>query len=349
MVKIDLFKMGQYKSAIIGLGQVGLMYDFDLKRKTPSSHTLAYQIHPRIELVAATDNRIEQVKYLQQIAPRVEFYQNIYDMLKQHHVDIVSICTPPNHHLAAIEAILRFSSPRLIFCEKPVVSHLDEVPQLYSLIKNKPIIFLPNLSRRWSTGMRRVRECIMQDTYGALQKIHARYTRGIFNTGSHLFDIIRWFAGSIEQVQVVEKVPTSSDQEGEPSYTFVFTTEHKKVSGFAEAFKDEQYYLFELDLYFERGKIDIRLSGDSVIYYGIDEHPLFSGFNNLKLQKNETGLLAESTLQQAVDHIIRVLDGIEQPACTLEDGIYPLLVANALVCSYQNNGSKEKVEGINNE
>lgn len=341
--------MNHYKSAIIGLGRIGLMYDLDPKRATPSSHTLAYQLHPQIELVAATDSRTQQAKFLQKIAPRAEFYQDMCDLLRSHNVDIVSICTPPNHHRTAIEAIIHLSSPQLIFCEKPVASHFDEVLQLNSLIKNKPVIFLPNLSRRWNNGMRRVRDWTVREAYGALQKVHARYTRGIYNTGSHLFDLIRWFAGSIEQVQVVEKVPTSSDQEGEPSYTFVFITEHKKVSGFVEAFNDEQYYLFEMDLYFERGKIDIRLSGDSVSYYGIDEHPLFSGFKSLKLQKEEHNLLAESSLQQAMDHIVRVLDGLEQPACTFEDGIYPLLVANALVRSYQNNGSKEKVEGIKNE
>ncbi|WP_425058496.1 Inositol 2-dehydrogenase/D-chiro-inositol 3-dehydrogenase [Sporomusa carbonis] len=334
--------MGQYKAAVIGLGQIGLTYDFDPKRERPSSHSLAYQLNPCFELIAASDKRREQGKALQQIAPKATFYQSMDELLQNHAVDVISICTPPAHHLPAIYSILEKSKPKVIFCEKPLVSSVDEAIALKQLLQAANCLLVPNLSRRWNSGMQRVKTHVISGRYGELQKVHARYTRGIFNTGAHLFDLIHWWAGQIDEVQVVERVKTSADNDSDPSFTFTFRI-GKNIGGFAEAFDDEQYYLFEMDLYFSQGKIEIRNSGDDAFYYQVGEHRLFSGFKSLHLERHESRLLKEANLGNAVNHLVKVLDGLEQPICTVDDSIYPLYVAEALLRSYNNNCSGERV------
>jgi len=334
--------MGHYKAAVVGLGQIGLMYDFDPKRAKPSSHVLAYQLNPCVELVAAADVQIEQCQSLQQIAPEVKFYQNMNGLLKNHFVDIISVCTPPNYHLSAIHYILQNTDTKIVFCEKPLVSCVDEANFLKQILLKRNCLLVPNLSRRWNSGMQRVKAHIMNRQYGELQKIHVRYTRGINNTGAHIFDLLNWWGGQINEVRVIEKIKTSADYDNDPSFTFTFHIA-KNITGFAEAFDDKQYYLFEIDLYFSRGKVEIRNSGDDVFYYKVGEHHLFSGFNSLQIQLHETNLLSESNLANAIENLVLVLDGVEQPICTLEDGIYPLYVAKALLRSYNSNGSMQKV------
>lgn len=337
------------KAAVIGLGQIGLMYDFDSKRTLPSSHTIAYDMNPSIDLVCATDIREESREKLRQKTPYVEYYKNVECMLRKNkNIDIISICTPPETHLELLKIILELSSPKVIFCEKPVVSSIDEVKYLYELIKGRSLIFIPNLSRRWNEGIYNVYKFIDEKKYGDLQKINIRYTRGIYNTGSHIFDLIHWFAGKIKSVQVIEEVYSTSKIQQEPTFSFIFEMDNE-IKGFAEGFNDEQYYLFEIDLYFSQGKIEIRNSANDVYYYKVAEHPLFSGFKSLHLEKHETNLLAQSNLKNTVEHIVRILDSTEQPICNIEDGIYPLYVADALLRSYQNNGSKEEVEVFKNE
>lgn len=337
-----LVKMTQYSAAIIGLGQIGLMYDFDPKREKPSAHTLAYELHPRVTLVAAADIYSDKKENLAQVAPSAKFYQDMHDMFRECPVDIISICTPAAHHLTAITTVLQLSSPRIIFGEKPLVTDLEQVFQLRELLKLSNCLLIPNLSRRWNSGMRRIKEHIQSNQYGELQKIHVRYTRGIFNTGAHLFDLLRWWAGTIESVQVMEKVITSAELDGDSTFTFNFKM-NNNITGFAEAFDDQQYYLMEIDLYFVRGKIEFRNSGDDVFYYQVKEHHLFSGFKSLYLERHEPNLLSESNFKNAIEHLVQVLDGAEQPICTVKDGIYPLYVAEALVKSYNNDGSIEKV------
>jgi hypothetical protein len=140
----------------------------------------------------------------------------------------------------------------------------------------------------------------------------------------------------------MNKVKTSSEREGEPSFTFSFLLENN-VHGLADAFNDENYYMFEIDFYFERGKIEFLKSGDEISYYRVAHHPLFSGFRSLHLERTESSLLSNSNLARSMEHISNVIKGSEEPMCTLQDGVAPLFIANALIRSYQNNGTKEKV------
>lgn len=335
--------MKTYKAAIIGLGQIGLTYDLDPKRERPSSHTSAYNLHPHVDLVAAADVREEQGQILKAVSPETKFYSNMEELLRNHEPDIISICTPPFNHLSAISNIIRSASNKIIFCEKPLVNSQNEANELRKQLRKSKCLLIPNLSRRWNKGMQRVKENIMSGKYGQLQKIHIRYTRGIFNTGAHIFDLLHWWAGPMDKVQVLKKVRTSSEKQNEATFTFNFNI-GPNISGFAEAFDDAQYYLFEIDLYFSQGKIAIQNSGNSVFYYQVGQHPLFTEFQSLRLYHQEENLLAESNLANAVDNIIHVLDGSSQPACNVEDGLYPLYVAEALLRSYDNNGTQEKVE-----
>lgn len=334
--------MVQYKTAVIGLGQIGLTYDFDPKREKPSTHVLAYHLHPSVDLVAASDSRVEQATTLLKVAPAVHFYENIAELFNNHPIEIVSICTPPHHHLEAIRLALLSPTIKIIFCEKPIVASLQEISLLKQLLNGTDCLLIPNLSRRWNSGMQRVKSNILNNTFGVVQKVHIRYTRGILNTGAHIFDLISWWIGQIDEVQVLGRTTTSSDIDNDLSFTFMFHI-GSDILGIAEAFNDEQYYLFEIDIYLSHGKIEIHNSGNDVRYYHAAEHPLFSGFRSLQLVSQESSLLKESNLANAVKHLVNILDGIESPVCNIDDACFPLFVADALLRSYKNNYSKERV------
>lgn len=332
-----------YNAAVIGLGNIGLQ--FDIPRKAlPYSHTLAYHLNPAIDLVAAAGVRQEQGDRLAQVAPEARFYRNLTEMLGNHRLDIVSICTPPHVRIELLRTVLERSDARLIFLEKPVAATIEEAEAIASLAQRHNRTVVVNLSRRWSTGAARIREALHCGRYGKLKKIHLRYTRGILNTGSHLFDLVRFTAGSIDQVRVLQQVPTSLDERGDWTYSFTFTLDSGAVTGYAEAFDDRDYVLFEMDLYLERGKIELLKGGDEIRFHGIEEHAVQKGLNNLVLEEADSALLNRSSnMANAVAHLVDVLDRGTKPISTLEDGIYPMYAAEALIRSSRNNGSVEKI------
>lgn len=334
-----------YKAAVIGLGKIGLLFDLHSKQDKPLSHTVAYRLDPDIELVAAVGTRTEQRDNLHKLAPEVPFYTDAAEMLRNHRPDVVSICTPPTVRYDLIRMVLELAQPRVVFCEKPVAPNIAEAERIAALMAGSGAQLVPNLSRRWNDGLARVRAAVKDGRYGALRKMQLRYTRGIYNSGSHLFDMVRYFAGGIDSVQVVAEVPTSLDAAVEPSYSFLFTAGGDgSVAGYAEAFDDRDYNIFEIDLFFERGRIEIVRAGDEVRYYRAGETPLVPQFLNLIQERTETGLMrASSNIQNAVAHIVDMMKNGAEPICTIEDGNYPLYVADALIRSRRSGGTVQYV------
>lgn len=332
-----------FNAAVIGLGKIGLQ--FDIPRKAmPQSHALAYHLNPDINLVAGVGVRQEQGDRLAEVAPEAKFYLDLGEMLSRHRLDIVSICTPPHVRLDLLRTVMEGSDASVIFLEKPVANTTREAEAIVALAERHNRTVLVNLSRRWSYGAVRVREAIRSGRYGRLKTVHLKYTRGISNTGSHLFDLVRFIAGPVESVQVLRRVPTRLDALDDPTYSFAFTLESGEATGYAEGFDDRDYVLFELDLFLEKGRIEIRQGGDEIRFYGVEEHPVQQGLTQLALQEEETRLSGRSSsISNAAAHLVEVLQGRSKPISTLEDGIYPLYAAEALRRSNAAGGSLVRI------
>lgn len=152
-------------------------------------------------------------------------------------------------------------------------------------------------------------------------------------------------AGAISEVKVIEQVPTSLDDKQDWSYSFLFKMKDQSAGGYAQAYDDRNYNIFELELYFEKGKIEYLHAGDEIRFYSVREHPVQKGLNMLKQDEVLEGLAGKaSSIVLAVEHVKNIVESAAAPICTLEDGIYPLCVANALIESHQKNGSWETIE-----
>ncbi|MBO9605659.1 MAG: Gfo/Idh/MocA family oxidoreductase [Paenibacillaceae bacterium] len=328
-----------YRAAVIGLGKIGIGFDVP-PQQYAQSHVGAIVRSPDIELVAGVGTRPEQGEQLATLAPEARFYLSLDEMLQSHELDIVCICTSSHVRYEIVEKVLANSKVKLIFLEKPVATSLPEAEKIVALAAQYDCRVIVNLSRRWSDGVRRIRQAVQEGRYGKLRYVHLRYTRGIYNYGSHMFDLVRFTAGSMEQVQVLRQVPTSGDERGDWCYSFTFSLDRDSAAGYAEAFDDHDYVMFEMELYFEKGKIELLLGGDEIRYYEATPHPMIPGYDLLTFAHAETGLLTQaSVMQQAIYHLADVLRHGTTPASTLADGTYPMYVAEALLESHRCGGA----------
>ncbi|WP_284639272.1 Gfo/Idh/MocA family protein [Paenibacillus silviterrae] len=332
-----------YRAAVIGLGNIGLRYDL-FNKASPQSHSLAYHLNSNIDFVAAAGVREAQGDQLALIAPETRFYTDVVAMLKENHLDIISICTPTNVRLELLRTVFEHSAAKVIFLEKPVAASLEEALQIKALADHHNREVIVNFSRRWSPGAAQMREAVETERYGKLKKIHLRYTRGIYNYGSHLFDLVRFVAGPIDHVQVLRQEHTNLDVREDWTYSFTFTARDGSITGYAEAFDDKDFLMFEMDLYFEKGKIEMLQSGDEIRFFGTEAHPLLGGIRQLVLERTEACLNSRSSnIMEAVQHLVQVIKEKAAPVCSLNDGLYPLYVAQALQLSHRNNGSVEAI------
>lgn len=49
-----------WKAAVLGLGKIGLMYDFEPNRLAPSSHVMVYHLDSNFSLVMGADTERER-------------------------------------------------------------------------------------------------------------------------------------------------------------------------------------------------------------------------------------------------------------------------------------------------
>ncbi len=324
--------MKQYQAAVIGLGRIGMLYDREEQRPHPSTHVYAYLENERTALACAVDTHRDREEILKGISPATRFYASYEEAVRSgalDDVDIISICTPPGEHFGLIRSIVEREFSGAIFCEKPLVSDEEEARMLDGLMADHPLpLLIPNISRRWNRKLKEVGDALASGEYGSLERIDVRYTRGIYNTGAHLFDLLRMWTGErIRQVSVIGETDTSALPE--KSYSFAFTLQ-SGIPGVAQAFDDRICYLFEIDLYCSSGKIEMRNSGDDVYYYDIGPHHLFDGFGEYRLKRHESGILNDNCMRNAVADICACLDNEKQPECTAGDAVYPISVAASL-------------------
>lgn len=320
-----------YKAAVIGLGNIGMLYDLEPQRPHPSSHVTAYEMDDEFRLVCGIDGDVQKKKVLNSISQNCMFFSSVEEACKADafkDIDIVSVCTPPSTHLDIVLWLIHNKACKLIFCEKPIVEDINQAQRLLEVVNKSDIIVVPNISRRWNTGMRKIRDIIISNRYGNIEKINIRYTRGIYNTGAHLFDLLKmWTGGTIDRVLTVGETHTSALPEKTYSFHFI---QNNGITGYAEAINDCQYYLFDIDIYCQSGKIEMRNSGDEIRCYLTAQHHLFQGFKELTLDVSNEGLLNDACIKNALINIRNCLNGKDQMYCDITDAIYPLYIANAI-------------------
>jgi predicted dehydrogenase len=336
--------MASYNAAVIGLGNIGLYYDLEHKRVRPSSHALAYELNGSFRLIAGVDVSNDRLETFEKMFPNATRFSKVADMLAGDNLDVVSICTPPQGRHNIFKELWVDPNVQLLFCEKPIALNTEEALIIRSEIPSDKVV-LPNLSRRYHPVMRQLATDLNLGKWGKVQKIQIKYTRGIRNTGAHIFDIVRWLVGEMVSVNVINRVPTSSDKEADLTFTFSFQTDNN-VEGIAIGFDDRQYYMFEIDLYCESGKIEIKKSGDEITYFDAGEHPLFQNFGYLNVSDIQTNLLSNSNMSSAVEHIQDILYNGVAPVCSIDDAIVPLFIAEAIERSYQRGNSREEVRKL---
>lgn len=323
--------MDKISSAVIGLGNIGFLYDLE-GRIHPASHAMGYIMDADFDLKHAIEPDTSKWVLIEKYVEDCEYYKSIDEFIKNHSnekIGVVSICTPPSYHLSIIRKLLDSRICKVIFCEKPIVNDLDEVAVIRDAVSNcEDILVIPNISRRWSTGLSNVCMFVQSGELGMLKKINGRYTRGIYNTGSHLFDLIYMVSGSrIAEVIALGETPTTAVPER--SFSFFFRDE-KGMPGYFEAIDDRDYYMFEVDFYFDRGKVEFRVSGDELLIYQCKEHHLFKDKTELVLYDKKKNMLKESHIKNALNEIKQVIRYNKAPSVSVEDAIYPLYVAEAI-------------------
>ena len=79
--------------------------------------------------------------------------------------------------------------------------------------KANDVLLVINHQRRWDPFFIKLKEVIEEAQYGSLEHINFVYTRGIENSGSHLFDMLRHLFGEVKEIHSLNSINYFENEE----------------------------------------------------------------------------------------------------------------------------------------
>lgn len=335
--------MPKYKAAVVGCGRIGLLMELDPKRIKPATHAGAFKMNESTELCAFVDIDPSKLRHASKMFPGVPTYSEVEKMLDECNPDIVSVSTPPeNHYLTVIQCAKK--GVKAIICEKPIATTIREAKRMVEFCKRRGSLLFVNHTRRFDPLLNKVRDEIKNGIIGEIMQVTAYYTAGLFNTGTHLIDLLRMFLGEVSWVSAYREDRASSPS-GDMNVNgwLMFKSGTPAV---IQALDVKDYSIFEIRFLGRGGVVTIDRFGFSVEYTPVRNCVDFANYRELDVdgRKREGG--SRSFMKYLVEHVVDCLEGKSTPISTGEDGMKALQVLISLKKSAEMNGKRVVIKSL---
>ena len=183
----------RYRAALIGCGRMGAFIDNEVTSPHAYSHAAGYLACPRTELVALSDPRAEVLERAgaRYGVPRERRYRDYREMLERERPEIVSVATQPEQR-AAIVICAAEQGARAIYAEKAMAASLEQADAMVAAVERHGVAFNMGTNRRWEVPYDVMKQLIHGGRYGRLRSLTVHHEGGLFNMGSHAFDLMLW-------------------------------------------------------------------------------------------------------------------------------------------------------------
>lgn len=262
---------------IIGLGQIGMGYDLELDSDAfVLTHARAFETHPSFRLVGGVD-------LLQQRCELLGKHFNCYSStdlvaaLRQTAPDIVVISSPTRQHGTVLRTVLEQSKPRLILCEKPLSFDIEEARSMVAACKAHDCLLSVNYMRRSEPGALEVKRRLLNGLITTPVKGVAWYSKGLFNNGSHFFNLLELWLGSMKEFKIVEPGRLWDGFDPEPDVQVIF--ERGTVSFLAA--REECFSHHEIELVAQNGRLRYEQGGGKIVWQAAVADPTVDGYTVL--------------------------------------------------------------------
>ena len=266
------------KAAVVGLGNIGMNYDYHNAIDIDSSvltHAAGFHFHTHYELIAGVDvNPKAQADFTAKYNRPA--YSTVSELFANHSVDVVSIAVPTGLHLPVFNEIIRFS-PKAILCEKPIALTVREGLSMKQKAEDYGTLLLVNYMRRFEPGVLELKRVIESGDVGDIYKGTMWYAKGILNNGSHFIDLLIFLFGEVKQIEIIDHGRTELS-EAEPDLKVKFGN----VIVYFLAGREENYSIAELELFGSLGRIRYASGGQEIQICKTIPNPIFPGYTVLE-------------------------------------------------------------------
>ncbi|HKS96083.1 MAG TPA: Gfo/Idh/MocA family oxidoreductase [Terriglobia bacterium] len=307
-----------YRAGIVGCGRIGCAFDDDPRRGYVSTHAGAYQRTPGVELVALCDLDREKVERYGEKFRVANRYTQLERMLDEACLDVLSVCTWSPTHPEIVRKAARHGV-KAIFCEKPIADSLPEADEMIRECADHDVVLMIDHQRRFDPFHEQLAAWIRRGGLGRVQQVTCYYTAGAANTGSHLFDLLRFYLGDAVWVEGRGSRNASSNP-ADPNFDGWIGFADGSVAAL-QACEVAAYLIFEIDLLGTKGRLRITTSGLTAEFEEARESERFAGYRELyaaPLPVTSGG--SSEAMLHGIAHLLKCLETGEPPISSGEDG-----------------------------
>lgn len=244
------------RALIIGCGNVAGGYDLLGAEKEVWTHAKAYRLTPGIVLVGVIDRSPGIARQFAKTWKVPYSGTELASALKKTKPDLVSICSPTATHAPLIKELCR-AGVRAILCEKPIAYDLRAAEQAVELCEKQGVLLAINYQRDWDKQSNRLKDSIHQGDFGRIELIRVLYSKGLIHNGSHFVSLLnRWF-GDLE-VDRMLSTWVCDDEDVKADFTAICPGTNRIIF---QNVPERIYVLNEIEVLFERGRLDLRRGG----------------------------------------------------------------------------------------
>jgi predicted dehydrogenase len=260
-----------YRAALVGLGQVGLLFDSDPRRSGVWTHFTAYEkLANYFDLVAACDPDQSRLEVAKKRRATVRCYDNLDELLSRERLDVVSLCTPSELHAEQIAQCA--GHVKAILCEKPLSTDSQSARSALDACRNTETVLAVNYYKRFDGLVPSVKTALDTHELGTVKLVNAIFCGPLEAVGSHMLDLLRFFFGELSLENHVTKVVDR--------YSVHLRTETNTLVNLHNVGPREEF-VFELDIIGDQGRIRLLNNCDSCEFFRYCDSDRYSGYREL--------------------------------------------------------------------
>lgn len=309
-----------FSSLVVGLGQIGMGYDLHLD---PTGHILtharAFSQHPGFRLLAGVDPVAGQRQIFEQAYQRPA-YADVSAALRSYQPDIVVIASPTGLHGETLTRVLEQARPRVVLCEKPLSYDLGEARTMVQACSAMNVDLYVNYMRRSDLGVIEVKRRLESGEIGTPVKGVAWYSKGFQHNGSHFFNLLEYWLGSMAKSEVLDRgrLWEDIDPEMDVRVTFADGTIVFLAS------REDAFSHYAVELLATNGRLAYEQGGRRILWQAVCPDPFLQRHTALTDQAENIDHGMDRYQWHVADELARALDGLDAHLCSGEDALRTL-------------------------
>ncbi len=305
---------------VIGLGQIGMGYDLNLNPETHIlTHARAFQSHHDFKLVGGVDPDPKRGALFKKNYD-VPSYADIASALEKTRPDVVAIATPTTEHNKSVLAVLEYYKPKAILCEKPLSYDLQEAREIIERSRLSGCHLFTNYMRRSDQGVIEIKRQLDEKIMHSPVKGVAWYSKGLFNNGSHLLNLLQYWLGEVTQFQIIEPGRMWNGCDPEPDMSISF----QRGTIVFLATREENYSHYTIELVTPNGRLRYEQGGEKIIWQSAIQDKTCDGYTILDPAEEIIPTKFSSVQWHVVDQLSAALQGRDVHICSGTDALKTL-------------------------